>query len=448
MSRDRLRRWRRGIRQRSDRNAGDVLDRLTRLDRVRSVTAFVVVPVVVAAITFLTNALDALSFLLFPPLAAATHRLFAHPGEPSSSPQSVVLGLTAGAVGGWLGTTVSHSVFGPTAGDLFSVSVPAAVLSVLFTGVLLWLIDVDLSPAYAVSLLVPLLDVPPGVFVLSVVAASGIVAAVFLGWQRFVYDRRAERLYAAVSSGNNVLVPVRDGDDRLVHFAGRLAAGRESSKLQLAVTDDRQADGDACRPRRDELATDVEAAIDVTCDVVGEPGPGGRARQISRLARETNCGLVVVPYEADGDALAPWIRQLFDSDLDVVVADVGTETTWDRQLVAVRRAGRLSHAMVEYARRLAGDDGRISIGTSIDDERERRAAETTCANLAEAFPGPFETRVDNAPFETFVERTADRHDLLWLGAGTDRSRPSRFVSPPVFRRVQGLDCDVAIVHRG
>lgn len=447
MLRDRLRRWRRGIRQRSDRNAGDVLDRLTRLDRVRSVTAFVVVPVVVAAITFLTNALDALSFLLFPPLAAATHRLFAHPGEPSSSPQSVVVGLTAGAVGGWLGTAVSHRVFGPPAGGLFSVSVPAAVLSVLCTGVLLWLIDVDLSPAYAVSLLVPLLDVPPGVFVLSVVAASGMVAAVFLGWQRFVYDRRAERLYAAVSSENNVLVPVRD-DDRLVHFAGRLAAGRESSKLQLAVTDDRQAGGDACQPRRDELAADVEAAVDVTCDVVEEPGSGDRARRISRLARETNCGLVVVPYEADGDALAPWIRQLFDSDLDVVVADVETETTWTRQLVAVRRAGRLSHAMVEYARRLAGDDGRISIGTSIDDERERRAAETMCANLAEAFPGPFETRVANAPFEAFVERTADRHDMLWLGAGTDRSRPSRFVSPPVFRRVRDLDCDVAIVHRG
>jgi hypothetical protein len=34
-----------------------------------------------------------------------------------------------------------------------------------------------------------------------------------------------------------------------------------------------------------------------------------------------------------------------------------------------------------------------------------------------------------------------------MGASTDRSRASRFVSPPTFERIQELDCDVAIVDR-
>jgi hypothetical protein len=174
------------------------------------------------------------------------------------------------------------------------------------------------------------------------------------------------------------------------------------------------------------------------------------ARTVLQTARETNCDLIVAPYQTEHGGLSAFVRGLFRSDVDTV-AFRATETSreeWNRVLVPVRRAGDTAHAMIEFARRLVGRSGSVSVCTCIDRENERRTAENRLANLVEAFEGSFETRVSRSSIETFLTSNDDHYDLTILGASTDRSAASRFVSPPTFERVRDLDCDVAIVHRG
>jgi nucleotide-binding universal stress UspA family protein len=70
------------------------------------------------------------------------------------------------------------------------------------------------------------------------------------------------------------------------------------------------------------------------------------------------------------------------------------------------------------------------------------------ANLVETFDGSFETRVSRSSIESFLAANDTHYDLVIMGASTDRSAASRFVSPPTFERIHDLECDVAIVHRG
>lgn len=192
------------------------------------------VPLLVALVVALSNAVDRLSFLLFPPLAAAIYELFANPGAGDPSPTDVVLGLTVGAVSGWAALIVASAVFGPLPPGRFRIGVGAAVLSVLFTGGLLWLLDIELAPAFAVALLVLLLDVPPGAYVASVAAASALVAGVFAVWHREVYDRRVEYLYKVSGGARHVLVPVRgENAERAALFGAQIAATRGASKVVL-----------------------------------------------------------------------------------------------------------------------------------------------------------------------------------------------------------------------
>lgn len=58
-----------------------------------------------------------------------------------------------------------------------------------------------------------------------------------------------------------------------------------------------------------------------------------------------------------------------------------------------------------------------------------------------------ETRVSTAPVESFLSHNAGEFDLVVIGASTDRSNASRFVSPPTFERVADLNADVVIVDR-
>ncbi|PSQ51229.1 universal stress protein UspA [Halobacteriales archaeon SW_8_65_20] len=74
-------------------------------------------------------------------------------------------------------------------------------------------------------------------------------------------------------------------------------------------------------------------------------------------------------------------------------------------------------------------------------------AEIKLENLIESFTEPIETRVVTGSVEGFLERNASHYDLAVIGASTDRSAVSRFLSTPTFERIQEVDCDLAIVHR-
>jgi len=135
--------------------------------------------------------------------------------------------------------------------------------------------------------------------------------------------------------------------------------------------------------------------------------------------------------------------------VDVVAFRSETEGhEYDRALVAVRKVGSTANAMLDFARRATGPGSRVSVCHCITTETQRRAAERMLANLVDAFPGEFETRVPNAGIEEFLEYNAPYYDLVFLGASTDRSAASRLVSRPTFERLDDLDADVAIVHRG
>lgn len=289
----------------------------------------------------------------------------------------------------------------------------------------------------------------------SVAAASALVAGVFVVWRREVYDRRVEYLYEVSGGARRILVPVRgENGDRAALFGARLAAASEASEVVLlGLVPETDATGGADTDRFDRLASRLRDRTGVHCEVVVADERTGRPAEATiRATRESNADLVVAPYEETRDGkpgASPFVRRLFGSDRDVIAVRTGTdERSWNRALVLVRRAGTTAHAMVDAARRLVDEDGRVSVCTCIDSEAERRAAETTCAELVEAFDGPFETRVANAPVEEFVGDNAPDYDVAFVGAGTDRTRASRALSPPTFRTVRADDCDLAVVHRG
>jgi nucleotide-binding universal stress UspA family protein len=117
-------------------------------------------------------------------------------------------------------------------------------------------------------------------------------------------------------------------------------------------------------------------------------------------------------------------------------------------LVLVARPGDVAHGMIDFASRLTGDSGTVSVTTCIGSEVERRTAETHLDHLVETVEGNVETRVSRSPVQDFIAANADDYDLLVIGSSGERSPASRFVSPPTFERVQDLECDVAVFDRG
>jgi hypothetical protein len=66
----------------------------------------------------------------------------------------------------------------------------------------------------------------------------------------------------------------------------------------------------------------------------------------------------------------------------------------------------------------------------------------------ETVDGTVETRVARTDIQSFIDANARSYDLVVLGSSGDRSAASRFISPPTFERLQGVECDVAVVDRG
>jgi hypothetical protein len=104
--------------------------------------------------------------------------------------------------------------------------------------------------------------------------------------------------------------------------------------------------------------------------------------------------------------------------------------------------------MLDFAQRVSRATGTVSVCTCIDSESHRRRAESMLVNLVEPFDGTFETRVSRGSIQSFLSANAPSHDLVVVGASTDRTAASRFLAPPTFEKLRDVDCDVTIVHRG
>lgn len=472
-------------------------------------TTLLFVPLLIAGATAFSNAVDVLPFVLFPPLASGTYTLFADPEGKYASPKKFVGGLTAGALCGTAAIWIAmHTPLAdPLSAQTLTVSPAAAALAVFLTGIVTWALDFEEPAAFSTALLAILAPafsnpVSFGGFFLqfagSVFLASSIVASVFTLWRDQFYEQRAQYLYHSTQGDDHVIVPVRGEQDVLTAmFAARIAAAHEAGKVVLlgivseetvSETEEEIADGERGSNELDDtkaatnesltaaeaqvgedtaahlerLAGEIKTKIGVPCEVVVTADGTAPAKTITKTARETNCDLIVAPYEEEEGATANYLRRLFRGDRDVILfqpnerrrANPDDETgltsddrtRWRRIMVPVRTAGELAHVMIDFAHRLAGQSGSVSVCSCIVGESERRAAETTLANLIETFHGSFETRVSRSTIEEFLATNAAYYDLVIIGASTDRSKASRLLSPPTFERVRDVDTDVAIVH--
>ena len=408
------------------------------------------VPLLIGGVTIISNALIELSFLLFPPLASGTYTLFADPEGRYASPVKFVVGLTVGALAGWGALELSQLVYGPPTGT-FGVLPAAAALSILLTGGATWALKVEEPAAFSTALLVLVTDrATPQSYVLSVAVFGTLVAAVFYVWREQFYEKRARYLYSTVSAADRVLVPMRGPEwaaERTALFASRLAAAHEAGKVVLfGLVDGSDEDAAAVTTRLERVAADLQAS-GLTCEVV--VGEGDDTTATLSAVRDTGCDLVVTPYEADDGALTEYVRGVFGGPYDAVAfRPVSRDSAWERVLVMVARPGDSAHAMIDFAERLVGDGGTLSVCTCIGTEVERRPAETRLANLVETVDRPVETRVARSDVTSYLDANAETYDLVVIGSSGDRSAASRFVSPPTFERITEIETDVAVVDRG
>jgi nucleotide-binding universal stress UspA family protein len=452
------------------------------------------VPLVIGLVTALANIIGAISFLLYPPLASGAYTLFANPEGKYASPLRFVGGLTVGAVCGWVAVVVASALFyAPQPGEIHAAG---AALSIFLTGVVTWGLDIEEPAAFSTALLTLFVYAQidnPEIYVMTIAASSGIVALAFAGWRRLIYEQRARYLYESTRGDDHILVPMRGETAAETAMLGaRLAAAHRAGKVVLLdIVDDEQvarAERSLLRDHgetrlvsaetagdhldnegRDPLdslgsgetvsdavsalevqANRIETQAGVPCEVVVAANGGGSAQTVVQTAREANCDLVATPYETHRGTVTQFVRNLFGSDIDVLVhRSTADRTHWRRILVPVRGPGGVATSMVDFATRLAGKTGQVSVGTCISDSRERRGAEERLANLVETFEGNIETRVSQSSIETFLTRHDHEYDLILLGASQDRSAASRFISPPTFERIDNdaIATDVAIVDR-
>jgi len=489
------------------------------------VSILLFVPMLVGLLTYLSGVLEYLSFFLFPPLAAGTYALFAHPEHEAASPVRFVAGLTAGAVCAWIAILVAvWFVYPDRPPSVIEADAPGAAFAVFLTGVVTWALDVEEAAAFSTALLGLLVDpARQASFVASVFVSSSLVAGVFAVWRDRFYERRARYLYQSTRGADQVLVPFRDDPaEATTMLAGRLAAAHDAGKVVLldVVEEDRIATAertllengadrlypdDASRSATggdpsagaavasaeseataaeseatavdaevdttdadpdhegnraasaleatvgdlERLAEQVESVLDVPCEVIVAAGGGSPATTVRQVASDVNCDLIAAPYETEDGEVTPYVKRLLAARMDVLVhRPCDGRTDWRRITVPVRRAGDTAHAMIDFACRLAGEAGRVSVAHCIDSEARRRKADEMLANLAETPDYDIETRVARASIERFLRQIAPATDLVIVGASRDRSTASRLVSPPTFEQIDDLDTDLAIVsHR-
>ena len=418
-------------------------------------TVLVAVPLLIGLVTLISNALAELSFLLFPPLASGAYTLFSDPEGRYASPWKFTVGLVVGSLCGWTALRLSAPLL---AGGTV-VSPISAALSIFLTGAATWLLDVEEPAAFSTALLVLVTDdATPEAYVTSVAVFGALVAGVFTLWRSRFYERRAQYLYDTAQGDDHVLVPMRGESaaaETTALFGATLAAAHDAGKVVLlgileeapAADPEDPAETRATAERLEETARTVRTRAGVPCEVVvarGVPVP-----TTVQAATNTNCDLVVTPYEEDRGLLSPYVRGVFDSRFDAVAFRSTTgRRRWRRVLVTVARPGDTAHAMLDFAARLAGPGGSLSVCTCIDAEVERRRAESRLADLAETVDADVETRVARGRVTDFIGANANAYDLLVVGSSGDRSRASRFLSPPTFERLRDVDCDVAVVDRG
>jgi len=451
------------------------------------VSILLFVPLLIAAVSALSRTVASISFLLFPPLAAATYTLFSDPEGRFASPRRFVGGLSLGAVCGWVALETGAFLRGVPA-ETLQVDPAGAAFAVFLAGVSTWLLDLEEPAAFSTALLVLVTRTTRLEYVLSVLVSSAFVAGAFLLWRERFFEQRAEYLYASTQGDDHVLVPWR-GDYPLAtaRLAAGITAAHDTAKVVLfgtveaesvaaespAADADADADGvplsdggvavesgdgtgedegatDGPTLGLDTVADELEREFGIPCEVLVAATEGGTASadRVLQAVHDANCDLIVTPYETREGRLSPFVHELFGSDTDTLVhRSVDGRGSWSDVLVPVRRAGDVAHKMIDFATRLADEDGRVSVCHCVATEGDRDRAERMLGDLVETVARSVETRIARADVEAYLGRVAGDYDLIVVGSSTDRSAASRFVSRPTFERIEDVTCDVAVLDR-
>ena len=146
------------------------------VDRHTHLGPLVFVAGLIGGLVFVSNQLHWLSILYFPPLAAAGYKLFVDPDTQRRFPWQFPTALTYGALSGWAALLITKRFFAPMPHSAFHVDPVGAVISIMITGIGLWLMNIDLPPALAVGLLLPFAGLPPKLYMINVAIGSTTVA--------------------------------------------------------------------------------------------------------------------------------------------------------------------------------------------------------------------------------------------------------------------------------
>ena len=198
------------------------------------VSVLLFVPLLVGLVTLLANSVALVSFLLFPPLASGTYTLFSEPEGRYSDPRKFVGGMTVGALCGWGAVEFTATyVYGvPT--SALGVDAGAAAVGVLLTGVVTWLLHLELPTAYSTALLVLITGAAQLAYVVGVALSATLVAIVFVVWRGQVYEQRARYLYRTTNADDHVIVPMRgETASQTAMFGARIAAAHDAGKVVL-----------------------------------------------------------------------------------------------------------------------------------------------------------------------------------------------------------------------
>lgn len=456
---------------------------LEHTSHLEHLSVLVFAPLLIGVVTMLSNSLEQLSFLLFPPLASGTYTLFADPEGRYSEPTTFVGGMTIGAFMGWLALEATALFIYDFPAGSVEVHAGGAALGLFLTGLVTWILDLEEPTAFSTALLVLITGTSQLAYVVSVALSSTFVAVVFVVWRSTLYERRARYLYSTTQADDRVLVPMTTVHAPEAAMLGaRIAAAHDTGKVVLLDVVDEETIAEAERAvlaeadteirERPEYITgakspaeeraadwaartlerqaaEIQSTLDVPCDVVVAVDEEDTAGTIVDAAERTDCDLVVAPFEYEEDDVPPVVADLFATRLDVIAFRPDRdESDWNDVLVTLAKPGNVANAMMDYAERLAGAQGRVTACTCIEEESKRRAAEHMLADVVEVSPARCETRVARSTFEEFLEGEGSRYDVVFLGASTDRSAPSRLLRSPAYRAAADVDTDVAIVHLG
>lgn len=174
----------------------------------------------------------------------------------------------------------------------------------------------------------------------------------------------------------------------------------------------------------------VEAETDGSCEVYTVVGEQSSADAVLNMAVELGSDLIVTPFENDIEGPSPQVRELFESDFDVIAFRPGSlQTNLERMLVPVRKAGVIAQTMLGAASRIAGDTGWVSVCSCISRSSERYLTERMLSSLVETIQCPCETHVAQATIVEYLN--APKTTFCWssLLVRTGALPPDRFHRP-------------------